>query len=70
MRRHVQISNDGAIKFYEQFGFHIVDKKENYYKRIEPADAYVVEKTLRAQNSSDSQSKQSGAENNCTTNHV
>ena len=45
--RHVQISNDEAIKFYEKFGFKIRDTKKDYYKRIEPADAYVLEKNLR-----------------------
>lgn len=39
--------NEGAIKFYQKFGFEIVETKESYYKRIEPADAYVLEKTLR-----------------------
>lgn len=45
--RHVQVNNDGAIKFYEKFGFKIVEEKKNYYKRIEPADAYVLQKTFR-----------------------
>ena len=45
--RHVQINNDDAIRFYEHFGFKIVEKKDNYYKRIEPADAYVLQKDLR-----------------------
>ncbi|XP_074652235.1 N-alpha-acetyltransferase 50-like [Tubulanus polymorphus] len=44
---HVQINNDGAIAFYEKFGFEIVEKKDNYYKKIEPADAYVLQKTFR-----------------------
>lgn len=44
---HVQISNEDAIKFYEKFGFSVVEKKENYYKRIEPADAFVLKKMLK-----------------------
>ena len=45
--RHVQVNNESAIAFYDKFGFEIVEKKENYYKRIEPADAYVLQKTFR-----------------------
>jgi len=45
--RHVQLNNDSAIKFYKKFGFEIVETKEHYYKRIEPADAYVLEKRLQ-----------------------
>ena len=45
--RHVQLNNDGAIEFYKKFGFKIVETKEHYYKRIEPADAYVLEKVLK-----------------------
>ena len=45
--RHVQVNNEGAIKFYEKFGFEIVERKQNYYKRIEPADAFVLQKTFR-----------------------
>ena len=45
--RHVQVNNEGAIKFYEKFGFEIVEEKKNYYKRIEPADAYVLQKSFR-----------------------
>lgn len=45
--RHVQVNNNGAIDFYKKFGFEIVETKEHYYKRIEPADAHVLQKTLR-----------------------
>ena len=41
------MNNEGAIKFYEKFGFEIVEEKKNYYKRIEPADAYVLQKSFR-----------------------
>ena len=50
---HVQINNDSAIKFYEKFGFEIVERKTSYYKRIEPADAYVLQKTFRAKSATD-----------------
>lgn len=45
--RHVQVNNESAIDFYKKFGFEIVETKEHYYKRIEPADAHVLQKTLR-----------------------
>lgn len=48
--RHVQVNNEGAIDFYKRFGFEIVETKEHYYKRIEPADAHVLQKTLNAKN--------------------
>lgn len=43
----MQVNNEGAIDFYKKFGFEIVETKEHYYKRIEPADAHVLQKTLR-----------------------
>jgi ribosomal protein S18 acetylase RimI-like enzyme len=43
---HVQVSNDVALEFYKRFGFEIVETKEAYYKRIEPADAHVLEKKI------------------------
>jgi len=45
---HVQVNNESAIKFYENFGFEIVEQKANYYKRITPADAFVLQKTFRS----------------------
>ena len=43
---HVQVSNDVALEFYKRFGFEVVETKEAYYKRIEPADAHVLEKKI------------------------
>ncbi|KAJ8937294.1 hypothetical protein NQ318_020344 [Aromia moschata] len=45
---HVQVNNEGAIDFYKKFGFEIVETKEHYYKRIEPADAHVLQKRRSA----------------------
>jgi N-alpha-acetyltransferase 50 len=44
------VNNASAIEFYKKFGFEIVETKEHYYKRIEPADAHVLQKTLRQVN--------------------
>jgi len=46
---HVQVNNDDALAFYKKFGFEIVELAKNYYKRIEPADAYLVEKPMKGQ---------------------
>lgn len=44
------MNNEGAIDFYKEFGFEIVETKKHYYKRIEPADAHVLQKNLRETN--------------------
>jgi len=49
---HVQVNNTGAISFYERFGFKIVEEKENYYKKIDPASAYVLQRTFKTPTSS------------------
>lgn len=41
---HVQVSNQSALDFYSKFGFEIVRTEKHYYKRVEPSDAYVLEK--------------------------
>lgn len=41
------MNNESAIEFYKKFGFEIVETKNHYYKRIEPADAHVLEKNLK-----------------------
>jgi len=55
---HVQVNNESAIEFYKKFGFEIVETKQKYYKRIEPADAHVLQKSLQ---------KRSTASCNCST---
>lgn len=51
------MNNDSAIEFYKKFGFEIVETKEHYYRRIEPADAHVLQKTLRKPASADEREK-------------
>lgn len=43
---HVQVGNDDAIRFYEKHGFEIVERIENYYVRVEPRHAVVLQKSL------------------------
>jgi len=59
----VQVNNTTAIEFYKRFGFEIVTRKSHYYKRIEPADAHVLQKTIRPQltTTTASRSQQLGA---------
>lgn len=66
--RHVQVNNDGAIGFYKKFGFKIVETKQHYYKRIEPADAHVLQKTLRGPTSASSSSLLNGIVPHAKTN--
>mmetsp|Transcript_9974 Transcript_9974/g.18726 ORF Transcript_9974/g.18726 Transcript_9974/m.18726 type:complete len:169 (-) Transcript_9974:235-741(-) len=43
---HVQINNHDAIKFYERLDFERGEVVENYYKRIDPPDCYILRKKL------------------------
>ena len=47
---HVQVNNKEALGFYKRFGFEVVETKEKYYKRIEPADAHVLQKKISHNN--------------------
>jgi len=69
---HVQVNNESAISFYQKFGFSIVETKPAYYKRIEPADAHVLQKTLRKCNEQNSHPTANGTISNgpiTTNNH-
>ena len=43
---HVQINNESALNFYENFGFQRTGVIEKYYKKVEPNSAYVLEKVV------------------------
>ncbi|KAJ7091152.1 acyl-CoA N-acyltransferase [Mycena epipterygia] len=47
---HVQTSNTEAKKFYERHGFHEIGVHENYYKKIVPHDAWILEMRLTEKN--------------------
>ncbi|KAG1716412.1 hypothetical protein ID866_764 [Astraeus odoratus] len=43
---HVQVSNEDAKRFYERHGFKEVGIHENYYKKITPRDAWILERQI------------------------
>ncbi|KAI6203486.1 N-alpha-acetyltransferase 50 [Aphelenchoides besseyi] len=45
---HVQINNESALNFYENFGFKKSGTIEKYYKKIEPNAAFLVEKSVNS----------------------
>lgn len=48
---HVQISNEGAKQFYQRHGFTELGVAENYYKKITPRDAWILEAFVEGQTS-------------------
>lgn len=42
----VQVTNDAALAFYQRHGFTIVREEKNYYKNVQPADAYHLAYTV------------------------
>ncbi len=45
---HVQVSNDEAKRFYERHGFKETGLYENYYKKIAPHDAWILQRDIEA----------------------
>lgn len=43
---HVQVSNDAAKTFYERHGFKQIAVSENYYKKLVPHEAWVLERRV------------------------
>lgn len=44
---HVQEGNDDALRFYRGYGFEVTEKLVGYYKRISPADCFIVRKPVK-----------------------
>lgn len=43
---HVHVENRTALKFYDRRGFKILGKIDNYYKKITPNSAFILELRL------------------------
>jgi ribosomal protein S18 acetylase RimI-like enzyme len=43
---HVQTNNTAAVDFYKKNDFEIISTEKDYYKHIEPRDAFLVSKTI------------------------
>ena len=39
---HVQVSNTAAADFYKKNEFQVISTEKDYYKHIEPRDAYLL----------------------------
>ncbi|KAI0305762.1 acyl-CoA N-acyltransferase [Multifurca ochricompacta] len=48
---HVQVSNDGAKRFYERHGFKENGIDESYYKKIKPSGAWILEREIQPSHS-------------------
>ena len=46
---HVQVSNDGAKRFYERNGFVTAGVDDSYYKKITPRGAWILEKAIHSE---------------------
>ncbi|GAA5925663.1 peptide alpha-N-acetyltransferase subunit NAT5 [Sporobolomyces koalae] len=45
---HVQVGNDQGRQFWEKFGFKVVETVPDYYRKIEPRDAWLMERPVVA----------------------
>jgi len=45
--KHVQINNETALSFYTKFDFKIQSTAIDYYQRLEPSDAYLLERKFK-----------------------
>jgi ribosomal protein S18 acetylase RimI-like enzyme len=50
---HVQVSNGEAKRFYERHGFEEISVHENYYKKIQPRDAWVLQRAIQSTESTE-----------------
>ncbi|GAA5887969.1 hypothetical protein JCM6882_000820 [Rhodosporidiobolus microsporus] len=43
---HVQVGNDDARRFWEKWGFEVKDTVKDYYRKLEPRDAWLLERKV------------------------
>ncbi|EJT97257.1 acyl-CoA N-acyltransferase [Dacryopinax primogenitus] len=43
---HVQVSNEEARKFYEREGFTVISEVKDYYRKITPKEAWLMEREI------------------------
>ncbi|GAA6003691.1 GNAT family N-acetyltransferase [Rhodotorula paludigena] len=43
---HVQVGNDDARQFWERWGFEVKETVSDYYRKIEPRDAWLLERKI------------------------
>lgn len=43
---HVHVDNRAALRFYESFGFSVLGRVKNYYRKITPNEAYILQLDL------------------------
>jgi hypothetical protein len=47
------VNNETALSFYKKFGFQIISTATEYYRRLEPCDAYLLERSLKKTSSNE-----------------
>ncbi|KAI8365954.1 separation anxiety protein like [Radiomyces spectabilis] len=43
---HVHVKNEDGLAFYKKHGFEVTGEEKDYYRDVEPKDAYILSKTL------------------------
>lgn len=47
------MNNETALAFYKKFGFEVISTATEYYRRLEPCDAYLLERSLKKTGTND-----------------
>ena len=47
------MNNETALAFYKKFDFEVISTATEYYRRLEPCDAYLLERSLKKTSNND-----------------